>query len=265
METIRIGPTKDALQSSKKCLVLLAPQAVGEAVERSNRARLYHRLGYEVYVAESSQLRTNPEAFELLFLKNPFIRGQRTIESEDFVDGVFVETSPLKRSVYEPQILRPDLFGETERIMKIHYEPQILADFSEKTLLDLTISSYRLRPGGRDDFSNVAAFVRKQYPEAITVLRNSNGTVKRTFEPLPVVEEFPSIHYDSIYDYCDLAASCRRIVTLQTGSQYLAGAFCKELELLRTEEFRTQLSGRESLLFFDTTIREFDLRKEGAI
>ncbi|MCG8602882.1 MAG: hypothetical protein MI807_22240 [Verrucomicrobiales bacterium] len=245
--------------SQTESVVLLPHTAVGEAVERASRAKLYHRLGYRVFVSTDSQLKSNPEAFELLFQKNPFIRGEKSPDPSDLVDGIVTELNPFRRNSFNPRILQRDQFSAEQRRMEIHYRPQVRPELSSATLLDLNISSYRLN-GGRDNFEKVEDFVRAHYPDGIAIRRKQYDVEVRGFEIFPVAEEFPFVEYESIYDYCDIVASCKRVVCFQTGAQYLACAYCSSIDLLRTENHNSRLNSRNRLLYFDCEIKDIDLR-----
>ena len=245
----------------EKIVVFSPGHAVGESVWLAAKARLYRSAGYKVFLDPASQLKSNAEAYEFLFLKNPFIAGEREPSQTDILDGVVITWDPYERRVYDPPILRARDFTEDERVAKLHYVPVIRPELSEETILDLNISSYRL-PGGRDDFSKVPEYVTSQYPGAIAVVRDNYDIRPRTFELLPVAERFRQISYGSIYEYVDIVASCRRVVCLQTGSELIACSYNREIHCLRTEEFDACPSARDRrLMFFDCEVHDIDLTR----
>lgn len=239
--------------------VLLPHTAVGEAVERAARAKLYHMLGYKVYVASSSQLKSNREAYEFLFQKNPYISGEKSVEHDDAVDGIVTEGDPFRRNEFNPRILKRSDFTDEDRVIRPFYRAQPVSSLKDKILLDLNISSYRLA-GGRDSFGRIADYVRKNYPNGIALIRENYDLEIRGFEPLPVAREFESITYRTIYDYCDIVSSAAKVVCLQTGSQFLACAYNRKVDCLRTEEHQAKVSNRNRLLYFDCDVNDIDLR-----
>jgi len=247
------------MQNTPKNVVLLPHTAVGEAVRRAAKARLYRKLGYNVYVSSTSQLKSNPEAFELLFQKNPYIAGAKTPDPDDLIDGIVAEKDPFRRNTFDPGILRQPDFSEEERQIQIHYLPKRMPGLEETTILDLNISSYRLDER-RDSFSNVAAYVRKHYPGALAILRSDYDLEEREFGPLPVAAEFDSIDFGTIYDYCDIASSCKKMICLQTGSLPIACYYNRTVDCLRTEGFRADPTDRNRLLFIDCDFADIDVR-----
>jgi len=241
-------------------VVLVPHTAVGEAVWRAARARLYHRLGHKVFVSDTCQLKSNPEAYELLFQKNPYISGEKTPAPGDVLDGVITENHPFKRTELEPGILKPRDFPVEERKLEIHYHPRLREGLETVTLLDLNISSYRLVPGGRDDFSKVEAYVLEHYPDAVALVRESYDLKERRFEPLPVAKRFPSVAFRTIYDYCDLVASSARVVCLQTGCEPIACHYNGKVDCLRTESHNVNPANRNRLLYIDCEVNDIDLR-----
>ena len=228
-------------------------------MERTARARLYHLLGYKVYVASTSQLKSNREAFEFLFHKNPYISGEKVPEEDDVVDGIIREDKPFKRNEFNPGILKRDDFSKEDRIIRLFYHPRSNPVLKDKILLDLNISSYRLA-GGRDSFENVTDYVRRHYPNATALIRENYDLKVRGFEPLPVAREFESITYRTIYDYCDIVSSAAKVVCLQTGSQFLACAYNRKVDCLRTEEHQAKVNNPNRLLYFDCDVTDIDVR-----
>lgn len=241
--------------------VILVPHtAVGEAIWRSARAKLYYRLGHKVFVSDTCQLKSNPEAYELLFLKNPYISGEKSPEPGDILDGVVTESNPFNRTEMEPGILKAHNFAVEERRLEIHYHPRPRSGLHDVVLLDLNISSYRLVPGGRDDFSKVEAYVLDHYPNAVSLVRENYDLSVRGFELLPVARRFPAVSFRSIYDYCDLVASTAKVVCLQTGSEMLACHFNGKVDCLRTEDYYVDPANRNRLHYIDCEINDIDLR-----
>lgn len=237
-------------------VVLIPHAAVGEAVLCMGRAELYSLLGYQVFVDPACELRKNPEAYELLVTNNPFVIGEREATHRDIWDGVGFVPAGGARVDYVPGILKPRYFSPDERRLKIHYRPKVRKTLESVVLLDLNISSYRLRPNGRDDFSRVAEYVRENYANAVALRRNVYDVPDRSFEILPVAEEFPFIYYSTIYEYCDIVASCRKVACLQTGSQYLSACFSKRVECLRTERYFADIANRSKLLYVDCEVED---------
>ncbi len=248
-------------QPRKPPLVLLPHTAVGEAFWRSCRARLYRELGYEVYVARESQLKSNPEAYSLLFEDNPWIMGEKPVEEGDLVDGVKTEHQPFKRHVFDPGILKAGLFAESQRIARLSYQPQPRRGLEGRILLDLNISSYRLRPGGRDCFEHIEDFVRRRYPDALTIVRETYDLAVRGFEVHPAAKHFESVAFSSIKEYCDMVASCERVVCFQTGSLPFACYYNRRVDCLRTEDFEVVPNDPRRVLRIDCDFRSFDLRE----
>lgn len=242
--------------------VVLSPgDAVGEGVWHSTKAKLYRQAGFRVHLDPDSQLKANPEAWEFLFQKNPWIAGEKPIEPGDFVDGVTIERNPHRRIVHDPRILHASQFTLEDRVASLPYVPRLRPEFKGKTVLDLNISSYRLRPGGRDDFSQVEAFVLESYPDAIALLRESYDVSPRGFESLPAVHHFAQATYRTIYDYADIVSSCGRVVCLQTGSELIACAYANRVECLRTEAHDACPSNpSRRLQFFRCDVLDIDLR-----
>lgn len=241
-------------------VVLVPHTAVGEAVWCGGLAKLYRKLGYKVFVADNCQLKSNPEAYELFFQKNPYISGEKTIDPDDILDGVITERNPFRRIVLNPGLLKVGDFSQDERQLEIHYHPMRRVEMKGVTLLDLNISSYRLVPGGRDNFGKVEKYVLENYPDAVTIVREKYDVVERSFELLPVASHYPAVGYRTIYEYCDLVFSCDKVVCLQTGSEPLACHYNGKVDCLRTEAYNANPASRNRLMFINCEVNDIDLQ-----
>lgn len=242
--------------------VVLSPgHAVGEGVWLSVKAKLYRLAGARVFLDPSSQLKANPEAWDFLFAKNPWVAGEKEAVEGDCIDGVSILANPHRRIVHDPGFLRAAMFSMQERVASLAYVPRKLPALSGVVVVDLNISSYRLRPGGRDDFSHVGEFVASRYPDALALIREDYDVSPRSFEPLPAASLLQPLVYKTIYDYADIANSCERIACLQTGSELIACAYAQKVDCLRTEAHDACPSDpSRRLQFFPCEVRDFDLR-----
>lgn len=241
--------------------VILSPgPEVGESVYLSAKAKLYRLAGYRVFLDPESQLKQNPEAWEFLFLKNPWIAGERNAEESDWVDGVTIESSPYRRLLHDPRLLHASQFSMEERVASLPYVPRCRPEFQGITVIDLNISSYRLKPGGRDDFSRVGEFVLEHFRGAIALIRENYNVSPRGFEPLALTSHFDQATYRTIYDYADIVSSCERLVCFQTGSELIACAYAQRVECLRTETFNVRPSDpARGLIYFRCDVVDHDL------
>lgn len=251
--------TEGSNSRPKNNIILLPHSAVGEGVLNSGKAKLYHNLGHKVYVSPESQLKSNPEAFEMLFLKNPYISGEKAKEEGDLVDGITVDRNPFKRNVFSPEILAHNLFSEEERKLKLYYQPQPISGLEDTTIIDLNVSTYRLQEFSQDCFENLDDYVLFNYPGALCIKRSEYNITDRTFEALPVSERFETISYNSIYDYCDIVSSCKKVVCLQTGSEMLACYYNDNVDCLLTAKNVCRPDSPNYLVFIDTNLKIVNL------
>jgi len=256
-----------AKKAKRKGTVVLSPHhAVGEAAVYSHYAALYHKLGYKVYVDPHAPLTTNPQAYEILYLKNPYIAGQKAKEPSDIFHGVTFKENwrdlPIaKRRVdHNPNILKFQNFSIEDRILRINYVPRLRPELFGTVLLDMNISNYRLEPGGRDNLGGVADYVRKHYPRAIAVRREVYDIEARGFSCLSVADEYEHVEYSTIYDYCDIVASVDKVVCLQTGSQLFAAVYCDRVDTLVTEKNFIPRNTAKNLVICDSHIELIDVR-----
>lgn len=240
--------------------VVFAPHAaVGEAVMRAGKASLYHKLGYKVYVSPNCQLRANREAYELLYLKNPCISGERIPSGDDLVDGLTVIARPFSRVEFDPGILNWQQFSEAERTISLPYAPQARDHLTTRTVIDVNISQYRLA-GGRDDFSRVKGYVKEHFSNGVFVVRRNYDVPGREFRPLFNLEGEETELYDSIYDYCDILFSASRVVCLHTGSIVLATCLNRaEIVCLRTEQSQIFWARKNRITIVPGKIADVDL------
>lgn len=226
---------------------------------RAGKAKLYHKLGYKVYVSPDCQLRANREAYELLYLKQPWISGERVPTGDDLVDGMTVIPNPFSRVEFDPGILKWRQFTEDERTIRLSYSPQVRSKLTARTVIDLNISKYRLA-GGRDDFSRVESYVKEHFSDGIFVVRRNYDVPGRTFGPLFEVSGVEVEIYDTIYDYCDILYSASRVVCLHTGSVILATCLSRARTIcLRTEATQMFWTRRDGVTIVPGSVTDIDL------
>lgn len=247
-----------------KTIGLIPCEAVGDGIRWTNMARLYHKLGYRVrLLSDVGGMNPQSEAFHLVYGMNPCIAGWTRSTEVDLVAGATL--AGHRWFWFNPiDIREEDAITEADRLFQLPYVPQLREELKDITLLDLSMSAYRLRPPARDDFSLVDDYVQEHCRDMIRLTRIAPDAASRAFADVPVSGDWEFLHYQDIFELCDILASCRKYVCFQTGSEFLGACYAPAMDCLLTEQSLNDLACRDCGLFVTIPYRKINLYPSSA-
>lgn len=192
---------------------------LGDALLFSTLPQLYAERGDDVYISERTVCR-NPEVFDLLYARNPYIKGALARSEADEVAGMpherdfFLQarqwTNPigLLESLHDfvPRHDRP----------QVYYRPQSRPEWRDRVFMDPTSISQAF---STELFERFAARTLLD-GEAFVVESAHLGTRSGA----AVFPDAPRYRVRDIYEYIDIIASCKAFVCTESGSQSVAAA-----------------------------------------
>jgi hypothetical protein len=216
----------------KKVIIISQPWGgLGDNLQFSTLPELYTKKGYDVYISVNNKVR-NPEIFDLVWFKNPFVKG---IIDDKF--GTVVGSNMQNRwphpSKNEYSIHRIEIahgFPKTNFYPKIYYTPIFNQQYNNDIIIDLTGSSQ--------------VYKMEKYMEYINyflpLIQNKNDKLVKiiVFENIPIIQLFNEVYnylktkisniqylkINSLINYCDIIKSCDTIIIVNSGINSLASA-----------------------------------------
>lgn len=199
---------------------------LGDALLFSTLPELYAKRGDTVYISERTICR-NPEVFDLLYGRNPYIEGVLAREAADLVIGIpherefFFEARKWDNPIECIEWLHGfDVGAEVRDRPRIYYEPQYLSAWGDRVFVDPASISQAFPSSVFEPFC-----LRLFDPQSsdLWVARshhtgNSGGSM----------DGFVDYFVRDIYEYIDIIYSCRAFVCTESGSQSLAAAVRRE-------------------------------------
>jgi hypothetical protein len=189
---------------------------LGDNLQFSTLPELYARAGHDVYISNRNKPR-NQGIHDLVLGCNPFVKGlsDKTPNCGHAVPYfVWPLVPPPIISFWEESCG----FGVVNKFPRVYYSPVIREDFRERVLVDLGFTSNNFESNETRELArNILSknFKRREWLEVefggqVSVHHLSLGGDR--------------VRADSIFDYCDLIASCYGLVTVYSGASVLASA-----------------------------------------
>lgn len=192
---------------------------LGDNLQLSTLPELFHERGHRVLIARDNAVR-NQEIFDLVWGRNPYIAG---IADAEATDG-FPRLPGINRVSWTHSFIeRVEIAHGLEprnRYPKVYYRPTPDPRGAGRVLIDIGSSSTVFPP------EMIAVYLGRmiesyQYPlDDIRQLRLAENVCKHPAR----LRSFPEIEVGSIFEYCDLLASCRALLTVWSGAHALAAA-----------------------------------------
>ena len=187
---------------------------------------LYKQKGIITYVWEQAFFR-NPEICELVWGKNPYIKGQKSGKwnAGDIPEIKFENLTGNCISNWEAlHGLNP-----VNKYPKIYYQPNIL-DLSNVILVDLSTITREYEP---DKLLGIYDKIKSQHPEKSFIgarfKKNVNPPRESNISNVGkhIVYDFNAsdiIYIENIFHYSDILASCFGLISVHSGQSHLSSA-----------------------------------------
>jgi hypothetical protein len=201
---------------------------LGDNLAYSTLPELFTKKGYDVYISTNNKVR-NQEIFDLVWGKNPFIKG---ISNEPSNAGECMNKYWPPEQQNEFMIHRIELSHGLDRINffpKIYYNPQYISELNNDILIDLTGSSQVY------EIYKYIEYIDYFTPLIINKNKNIKIIIFEKYNISPIFEKvynylktkLPIIEYlkvNSLIHYCDIIKSCDTIIIVNSGINSLSAA-----------------------------------------
>lgn len=202
---------------------------LGDNLQFSTLPELFTNKGYNVYISNNNKVRNN-EIFELVWKKNPYIKGVM-----DNKNGIVVGSSmqnrwpPAKQNYYSMH--RVEIahgFEPTNYYPKIYYEAKNINEYKDTVIIDLTGSSqvYEFKKYKEyiDYFCNRIDLKKKIY-----IISFKNIIISPIFTEVykylkTKINGTLELNISSLFEYCDILKSCDTLIIVNSGINSLASA-----------------------------------------
>jgi hypothetical protein len=204
---------------------------LGDNLQFSTLPELYTKRGYEVYISLNNKVR-NPEIFDLVWFKNPFVKGILNDNLGNVVGSNMQDKWPdVKQNEYSMhRIELAHGFSKTNFYPKIYYTPRYIKKHNNDIIIDLT---------GSSQVYEIHKYI-EYIDYFIPIIMNNEGKKIKiiTFEKINVNKIFDNVYkylrqkisnieelkISSLIEYCDIINSCNMIIIVNSGINSLAAA-----------------------------------------
>jgi len=184
---------------------------LGDHLQHSTLPRYFSELGHEVYLSNQARARNN-EIIDLVWMKNPYIKGiSNTPPNAGDIPGYVYEN---KYGNFIMNVEAAHGLEPKNTLPEVYYIPQKYQELSKSILIDISCKSLE----DKYDFDKIEKHLVQYEDELVYILKNKNIYPDSNNLPFMVME------VDSIYDYCDYIASCKKFVCLSSGGNSLSAA-----------------------------------------
>jgi hypothetical protein len=192
---------------------------LGDNLQFTTLPQLFTEKGYDVYISSHNVLR-NQETFDLVWGKNPYIKGISNLHpNAGACKGYHITTlNPMKNME-----LMHDLTEGSAEYPIIYYTPKKINDLSNCLLYDITSISASYTD---DLISNKFTSIFNKYPH-LTKRKIIFNNIKNRETPSLSTE---TIQVNNIYEYCDIIYSCNVFLSTMSGQSVLASAIKGKME-----------------------------------
>jgi hypothetical protein len=216
----------------KKVILISQPWGgLGDNLQFSTLPELYTKKGYTVYISVNNKVR-NPEIFDLVWFKNPFVKG---ILNDNF--GTVVGSNMQERwppeSQNEYSIHRIEIahgFLKSNFYPKIYYTPKYIEENKNDILIDLSGSSQVYEIHKYIEYINYfIQIIQDKKDKKIKIITFEKINVNKIFDDVYkyLKTKILNIEYlkiTDLYNYCDIINSCDTIIIVNSGINSLSAA-----------------------------------------
>lgn len=205
------------LSEQSVCIEIAYP-GLGDNLQFSTLPELFAKAGKKVYICNRSKF-LNPEIKELVWDRNPYVAGFSDMKPNA---GTVLESKYKKISrnhIKNWEITHG--FEPTAGLPQVYYEPKYYPDGADVTAVDATCVSN----AHTYDKKHLTWFILERFAgRKVMLVRNKNIQTVDFGD----YSKFNCIEVNSIFQYCDVIASCKEFVCLLSGGQMLAQAVSKK-------------------------------------
>jgi hypothetical protein len=193
---------------------------LGDNLSFSTLPEMFAACGIRTLISTRNAVR-NPEINSLVWGMNPFVDGVSDAEpNAGACRNVILDTIPKSLNFIE-RIECAHSLEPANRIPKVYYEPKPRPELSDAVIVDVGSTSVAVPSATLADYLDyVFANYGYRNEEAFQVRFNSKVAAQNT-DPIGSLQP---LTIRSIFEYCDVIASCRAFVTVHSGAQTLAVA-----------------------------------------
>jgi hypothetical protein len=187
---------------------------LGDNLQFSTLPRLYTEKGYDVYISKDNVYR-NPEIYDLVWACNPYVKG--ISDSPSNAGSCRGITIFNQENCMKNMELTHGLSHGTSKYPEIYYQPKILPELENVLLYDMTSIS--------SSYSD--KFIEQRFQPIFEKYDNleRKKVVFSNIKNRDVSDlKDESIQINSIFEYCDVIASCKVFLCLFSGSSVLASS-----------------------------------------
>ena len=191
---------------------------LGDNLQLSTLPELYANIKKEVFLSSENAVR-NPEIKDIVWDKNPFIKGIRTETGN--IGGRLFGSIPKSAWDTECNIIKKwELVhgfntGENYPNPKIYYKPNKIKEHKNKIVADLT----SVTTSQNYNSEALKKIICKKY------LKDNFYILKPKSQHIPQpLFEHQTIEFSNIFEYADIISSTKQFVCLYSGSMVLAAA-----------------------------------------
>jgi hypothetical protein len=193
---------------------------LGDNLQFSTLPEEFSKLGYNVYIHTSSKFK-NKEIFDLIWGKNPYIKGFMNKTPNAGTNKWWPSNIPQheNNSFIETVELRHGL-NKNNKYPKLYYTPNLIEELKDTIIIDLNADAQK---------SNIINNINKFHIE-INKQTNDNDKIKvinyinLNFNNKTLLNNYDSYECDNIYKLCDIIFSCKTFICTYSGTSVLASA-----------------------------------------
>jgi hypothetical protein len=193
---------------------------LGDNLSLSTLPEMFAARGIRTLISTRNAVR-NSEINSLVWELNPFVCGVSDAEpNAGACRNTILDTIPKSLNFIE-RIECAHSLEPANRLPKVYYEPKPRAELSDAVIVDVGSTAVAAPPAALADYLDyVFANYGYRSDEALQVRFTSKVAAKNTYR----IERLEPLTIGSIFEYCDVIASCRAFVTVHSGAQTLAAA-----------------------------------------
>jgi hypothetical protein len=213
---------------------------LGDNLQFSTLPRLYTEKGYDVYISRKNVYR-NPEIYDLVWASNPYVKG--VSDSSPNAGSCAGYREYDESNCIKNIELSHGLSNGNNKYPELYYVPKIIPELKDTILYDTTSisSSYSdnfITQTFRPIFDKYQGLQRKR----IVFTKIPNREISGFHDDI--------LHVNSIYEYCDIIASCKVFLCLFSGSSVLASAIKQDNPFPKIYCAHHTPPGRKSDIYF---------------
>jgi hypothetical protein len=193
---------------------------LGDNLSLSTLPEMFAARGVRALISSRNAVR-NSEINSLVWGLNPFVCGVSDAEpNAGACRNPILDTIPKSLNFIE-RIECAHSLEPANRLPKVYYKPNPRPELSDAVIVDIGSTAVAAPPAALADYLDyVFANYGYRGDEVFQVRFASKVAVKNSYR----IERFKPLTVSSIFEYCDVIASCRAFVTVHSGAQTLAVA-----------------------------------------